>query len=195
MEDHVEKVAKSSQILGGIADTCAQTLTSFRMRQAAKRRESSAKDQMVSIEIRDMDKKSPLPQYEYVPNTRDLPPPFDFERLTRFMAYGFIMSPVQFHWFKFLSNAFPLTKTSITLPAFKRMACDQLIFAPIGLAAFFSFMTVAEGGGRRAISRKFQDVYLPSLKANWIIWPAVQILNFRVVPIQFQIVSTWLGAF
>lgn len=50
-------------------------------------------------------------------------------------------------------------------------------------------MTVAEGGGRRALTRKFQDVYLPTLKANFVLWPAVQILNFRVVPIQFQIVS------
>ena len=50
-------------------------------------------------------------------------------------------------------------------------------------------MTVTEGGGRRAVSRKFQDVFLPSLKANFLLWPAVQILNFRVIPLQFQIVS------
>jgi hypothetical protein len=50
-------------------------------------------------------------------------------------------------------------------------------------------MTVAEGGGKRALTRKFQDVYVPTLKANYVLWPAVQILNFRVVPIQFQIVS------
>jgi hypothetical protein len=50
-------------------------------------------------------------------------------------------------------------------------------------------MTVAEGGGKRAIARKFQDVYVPALKANYMVWPAVQILNFRVMPIQFQIVS------
>jgi len=54
---------------------------------------------------------------------------------------------------------------------------------------FFTFMTVTEGGGRRAVARKFQDVYLPALKANFMIWPAVQILNFRVIPLQFQIVS------
>ena len=54
---------------------------------------------------------------------------------------------------------------------------------------FFTFMTVAEGGGRRAIVRKIQDVYLPTLKANFLLWPAVQILNFRAVPIQFQIVG------
>ena len=59
----------------------------------------------------------------------------------------------------------------------------------IGLACFFTFMTVAEGGGRRAVGRKFQEVYLPALKANFMLWPAVQILNFRVVPLQFQIVG------
>lgn len=39
------------------------------------------------------------------------------------------------------------------------------------------------------MTRKFQDVYIPALKANYVVWPAVQILNFRVMPIQFQIVS------
>ena len=58
-----------------------------------------------------------------------------------------------------------------------------------GLGCFFTFMTVCEGGGRRAITRKFQDVYVPALKANFIVWPAVQLINFRVMPIQFQIVS------
>lgn len=50
-------------------------------------------------------------------------------------------------------------------------------------------MTVAEGGGKRAVIRKFQDVYMPALKANYMVWPLVQIINFRLVPIQFQIVS------
>ena len=50
-------------------------------------------------------------------------------------------------------------------------------------------MTVTEGGGRRAVGRKFQEVFLPALKANFMLWPAVQILNFRVIPRPFQIVS------
>ena len=58
-----------------------------------------------------------------------------------------------------------------------------------GLGLFFTFMTVAEGGGKRAVLRKFQDVYIPALKANFIVWPAVQMLNFSLVPMQFQIVS------
>jgi hypothetical protein len=59
-----------------------------------------------------------------------------------------------------------------------------------GLAFFFTFMTVTEGGGRRAILKKFEEVYLPALKANFLVWPLVQTLNFRLVPMQFQIVSS-----
>lgn len=102
------------------------------------------------------------------------------------------MAPVQHKWFAFLSKTFPLTKSSGTSSALKRVAFDQLLFSPVGLAIFFTFMTVAEGGGRRAITRKFQDLYVPALKANYLVWPAVQMLNFRVIPLQFQIVSTTL---
>lgn len=48
------------------------------------------------------------------------------------MSYGFFMAPVQFMWFGFLSRAFPLTKKNPTLPALKRVAVDQFIFAPFG---------------------------------------------------------------
>ncbi|KAB8077364.1 hypothetical protein BDV29DRAFT_168307 [Aspergillus leporis] len=173
----------TNAVLGGVADTVAQLITAFKARPGRREYESS---DLISIEIHDLDKEKP-PALGELGHARQLPPPFDFERLTRFMSYGFFMAPIQFQWFGFLSRAFPLTKKHPTIPALKRVALDQLIFAPFGLVCFFTFMTVAEGGGRRALTRKFQDVYLPTLKANFVLWPAVQILNFRVVPIQFQI--------
>ncbi|PTU22524.1 hypothetical protein P175DRAFT_0431857 [Aspergillus ochraceoroseus IBT 24754] len=172
----------TNAVLGGIADTVAQLVTAFKARTEHTR----SNGDFLAIEIHELDKEKP-PVLGELGLARGLPPPFDFERLTRFMSYGFFMAPVQFHWFGFLSRAFPLTKKSQTIPALKRVAVDQLIFTPIGLVCFFTFMTIAEGGGRRALARKFRDVYLPTLKANFVLWPAVQILNFRVVPIQFQI--------
>ncbi|OXV11605.1 hypothetical protein Egran_00635 [Elaphomyces granulatus] len=180
----------TNAVLGGIADTVAQIVTAFKARQ--KRRSSASGDDFISIEIHDLDKAKP-PTLTELGQAKNRPQPFDFERLTRFMAYGFFMAPIQFQWFGFLSRAFPITKKHATLPALKRVAADQLMFAPVGLILFFTFMTVAEGGGRRALFRKLEDVYLPTLKANFVLWPAVQILNFRVVPIQFQIVSSALN--
>lgn len=39
------------------------------------------------------------------------------------------------------------------------------------------------------MSHKLRDMYLPTLKANFMVWPAVQMINFRIMPIQFQLVS------
>ena len=121
----------SSQILGGIADTVAQSLTAIRQK-ALRQPGGVNKDDFVAIEIHELDKKMPYSAGELIPSSKLLPPPFDFERLTRFMSYGFIMAPVQFHWFAFLSRAFPLTKTAGFAPVLKRVAFDQLIFAPMG---------------------------------------------------------------
>jgi len=121
----------SPQILGGIADTVAQSLTAIRQK-AVRQPGGIGKDNFVAIEIHELDRKIPYSAGELIPSSKYLPPPFDFERLTRFMSYGFIMAPVQFHWFAFLSTAFPITKVAGLAPALKRVAFDQLIFAPAG---------------------------------------------------------------
>ncbi|TVY26511.1 Protein sym1, partial [Lachnellula hyalina] len=176
----------TNAVLGGIADTVAQSITSIKL--AAARKPGGIKDDdTMAIEIRELDRKNPLNENELIPDSKYLPPPFEFERLTRFMAYGFMMAPVQFKWFQFLSKAFPITKSSGLGPAMKMVAFDQLIFAPVGIACFFTVMTVAEGGGRRAVTHKLRDMYLPTLKANFMVWPLVQIINFRLMPIQFQL--------
>lgn len=116
-------------MLGGIADTVAQSLTAIRQR-AVRKPGGPDKDDIVAIEIHELDKR--WSDHELIPNSKLLPPPFDFERLTRFMAYGFLMAPVQHKWFGFLSRTFPVTKSAAFVPALKRVAFDQFLFAPIG---------------------------------------------------------------
>ncbi|KEY72365.1 hypothetical protein S7711_01045 [Stachybotrys chartarum IBT 7711] len=176
----------TNAILGGIADTVAQTITSVRQR-AVRKPGGVSKDDGFAIEIHELDRKNPLLDHDLIPDSKLLPPPFDFERLTRFMGYGFCMAPVQFKWFQLLSRVFPMTKANAFGPAMKRVAFDQLVFAPIGVGIFFTVMTVAEGGGKRAVSNKLRDMYVPTLKANYLVWPAVQIVNFRLMPVQFQL--------
>lgn len=177
----------TNAVLGGIADTVAQSITAIRL-AALRKPGGITKDDSIAIEIHELDGKNPTNSQELIPDSKFLPPPFDFERLTRFMGYGFMMAPLQFKWFQFLSRSFPMDAKSGSLgPALKRVAFDQLIFSPVGIALFFTAMTVAEGGGRRAVSHKLRDMYIPTLKANYIVWPAVQIINFRLMPIQFQL--------
>lgn len=176
----------SNAVLGGIADTVAQTITSVRM--AISRKSGSLINyEAMAIEVYELDRKNSQSQQEPTPTPRAQLLQFDFERLSRFIAYGFMMAPVQFKWFQFLSKTFPLTKKDGLGSVLKMVAFDQLVFAPIGIATFFIVMTVAEGGGRRAVSSKLRDMYMSTLKANYMVWPAVQIINFRLMPIQFQL--------
>jgi len=121
----------TNAVLGAVADTTAQVITSVR-EKAARQPGGPTKDDFLAIEIHELDRKIPWPPGELIPVSDKLPPPFDFERMTRFMAYPFIMAPVQLRWFKFLSSAFPMgPKAGLGVPL-KRMACDQLIFSPAG---------------------------------------------------------------
>ena len=131
----------STQILGGIADTVAQSLTAIRAK--SRRNSSLGKEISDGIEMPEYnDEKSPYATEFMIPHRSSMSPPsFDFERLTRFMAYGFLMSPLQFQWFAFLSRSFPITKQSATMPAVSRVCLDQFIFAPIGtlpISIYFS---------------------------------------------------------
>lgn len=177
----------TNAILGGIADTVAQTITAVRHR-SGPRASSASKKEDFDIEITDLNEKTSYYDTGATSLVR-VPPPFDFERLTRFMGYGFCIAPLQFRWFKFLEYAFPMSKTSSFGPALKRVAMDQFVFAPFGIALFFTAMTIAEGGGRRAVTNKLRDMYIPTLKANFVVWPAVQVINFRLMPVQFQLVG------
>ena len=109
----------------------AQSLTAIRSKS---KRMSTNRGKEISdgIEMPEYDEKHPYSTIDFMNTRKNLPPAFDFERLTRFMSYGFLMSPIQFHWFAFLSRAFPITKQSATMPALQRVCFDQLIFAPMG---------------------------------------------------------------
>ena len=41
------------------------------------------------------------------------------------------------------------------------MLVDQMCMSPFGLAVFFTFMTFAEGGGKKALKHKFVEVSSP----------------------------------
>lgn len=219
----------SNAVLGGMADATAQTITAVRENALRKKGGPNPINDPLATEIHELDKAQEAAggPVELVPDAAALPPPFDFQRLGRFMAYGFCMAPLQFKWFQLLSKTFPIaTSTAATgakaaagtgataagvsagavaqastatgavtkapsalAQTFKRMALDQTVFAPFGLAVFYTAMTLAEGGTKEAVEIKLREMYVPTLKANWMVWPVVQVVNFRLMPVQFQLVS------
>ena len=56
--------------------------------------------------------------------------------------------------------------------------------APIGLALFTGSMGYMERGSIDGVQAKFGEMYIPALLANWQLWPLVQLVNFRYMPLK-----------
>lgn len=78
-------------------------------------------------------------------------------------------------------------------PAIKTMikvGIDQIIFAPIFLALLVSTISYMEEQNVQLIEHKLKTQYTDILISNYYVWPWVQIVNFRFVPLNYQVLLT-----
>jgi hypothetical protein len=71
------------------------------------------------------------------------------------------------------------------------MLADQIVFAPFMISGFFTFTAALEGKSPEQIKAKLKRDWLPALKANYLLWPAAQLVNFTFVP---QVTAVCFGA-
>jgi len=184
-------LAVTNAVLCGISDTLAQTLTAVRQRRS---RAGPADKTM----FHELDEKIPRSEKGLIAKSQQLPP-FEFDRLVRFMSFGMFNTPIQYNWFGFLDRTFPVPQGTFSTGFGKvlvRVGVDQCLFAPVGLGIFFTFMAFAEGHGISGLRKKWNEGYGSALRANYVVWPAVQFINFKLMPLRYQIpfVST-IGIF
>ncbi|KAL5120429.1 Protein required for ethanol metabolism [Pleosporales sp. CAS-2024a] len=104
-------------------------------------------------------------------------------RTARMGAYGgFIFGPAATKWYGFLTKNVNLSGKNSTIVA--RVACDQLLFAPVNMGLFLSSMAYLEGA---SVQKRLQDAYVPGLTKNFMIWPWVQFTNFKYVPMEHRV--------
>ncbi|TPX62255.1 hypothetical protein PhCBS80983_g00459 [Powellomyces hirtus] len=109
----------------------------------------------------------------------------DWARTGRLTAYGtFGLGPAIAVWYRWLNttvkikNPFAATIT--------RMVIDQSVFAPLNMVCFFTAMGVMEGKSGDEIKKKMRETFVPTLKANYALWPPIQLVNFYLTPVNYQ---------
>lgn len=65
-----------------------------------------------------------------------------------------------------------------------RVACDQAFFASTNLFCFLSTMAILEGSSPRD---KLEESYFTALRSNWMVWPMIQLVNFKFVPLHHRV--------
>ncbi|EPQ31022.1 uncharacterized protein PFL1_01211 [Pseudozyma flocculosa PF-1] len=133
---------------------------------------------------------------------------WDFARNGRFLAFNVGMAPILAEWNRFIEHRFPLrvpaagavagqvgeaVKSAGRVSAkalVKRVATDQILFAPFGLVMFVGSMGLMERGTIQGTKDKFSEMYASALLANWQVWPLVQLVNFRYMPLKYRVPFT-----
>ena len=67
--------------------------------------------------------------------------------------------------------------------AIKKVIFDQAVFAPICIFFFYPALAIAEG---KSVSKGFEDLktkFIPTMIANYKVWPAANLANFYFMPI------------
>ncbi|KAF3918955.1 hypothetical protein ABW20_dc0107596 [Dactylellina cionopaga] len=95
---------------------------------------------------------------------------------------GCFFGPVVVQWYKLLNRVKIPGRPNAELVA--RVAADQLIFTPVNLLCFFTGMTLLEGGDPK---EKLQRNYWTTLRTNLVLWPTVQLVNFKFVPLEHRL--------
>ncbi|EMR09551.2 hypothetical protein PNEG_02137 [Pneumocystis murina B123] len=170
----------TNSLLGGISNMSAQTISAIHSRL---RRINSFNLKTKKVEMENISLDNPDKSY----TTFYIPSAFRFSQLIRFMSYNFLTTPIQLWWYSFLDHLSTISRISNTAELIKRILMDQFLFTPISLTFYLVFMSLTEELSKKKLKNKFNQGFFSILKANYCIWPAVQLINFKYIPLKYQI--------
>ncbi|XP_059634965.1 uncharacterized protein LOC132277202 isoform X2 [Cornus florida] len=109
--------------------------------------------------------------------------------ITSMFGFGFV-GPAGHFWYQGLDRLIrfrlQLQPKSVRFVATK-VALDGLIFGPFDLLVFFTYMGFSAGKNAAQVKEDVKRDFLPALILEGGVWPAVQVLNFRYVPVKYQL--------
>lgn len=117
----------------------------------------------------------------------------DLKRTLRFGLFGlFITGPLLHFWYYFLDRIFQNKRSIGAL--ILRLLLDQLLFSPLFYVVYYAYMCALEGNLKYLKFKIFRNLG-PTISAQLKIWPAAQIINFRFVPAELQVLFSNIVAF
>jgi protein Mpv17 len=115
----------------------------------------------------------------------------DWKRVALASSFGVgFVGPVGHLWYEGLErlviHGLKLRTNSVPFVATK-VACDCVIFGPIHLLAFFTYMGLMSGRPWEIVKRDVERDFIPTYMTEGLGWAVVQVANFRLVPVRHQL--------
>lgn len=103
-----------------------------------------------------------------------------------------IQGPGLRFWYGLIDSK--ITTASRSLKTLQKVVVDQLVFAPMFLAVLISLLGALQDYSVDEIKHKLKNEYQDVLKANYCVWPWVQLVNFYLIPLKYQVLFVQLVA-
>ncbi|GAA0150976.1 transporter [Lithospermum erythrorhizon] len=115
----------------------------------------------------------------------------NWKRVATTSMFGFaFVGPVGHFWYEGLDRIIRfrmhMQPKSLRFVATK-VALDGIIFGPLDLLVFFTYMGFSTGKSAAQVKEDVKRDFLPAFILEGGVWPAVQVVNFRFVPVSYQL--------
>ncbi|KAG5559334.1 hypothetical protein RHGRI_009020 [Rhododendron griersonianum] len=109
--------------------------------------------------------------------------------ITSMFGVGFV-GPIGHFWYegldRFMTLRLQLQPKSLRFVGTK-VAMDTLIFGPVHLLVFLSYMGFSSGKSASQVKEIVKRDFFPALIVEGGVWPLAQAVNFRFVPVRYQL--------
>ncbi|CAN7048931.1 unnamed protein product [Brassica oleracea var. botrytis] len=179
----------SSGFLWGFGDVTAQYITHSTAKPPPLLRLSVSCFRSLSLSLRSSNLCSFVDKDKEADRDAEFKVNWKRVAITSMFGLGFV-GPVGHFWYegldKFIKLKLRYVPKSTRFVAAK-VAMDGLIFGPIDLLVFFTYMGYATGKNTSEVKEGLKRDFLPALALEGGAWPLLQIANFRYVPVQYQL--------
>eukprot|EP01127_Copromyxa_protea_P020634 TRINITY_DN6920_c0_g1_i2.p1 TRINITY_DN6920_c0_g1~~TRINITY_DN6920_c0_g1_i2.p1 ORF type:complete len:189 (-),score=25.54 TRINITY_DN6920_c0_g1_i2:85-651(-) len=101
-------------------------------------------------------------------------------RTAQMVFFGVAASgPIYHYWYKFMERMIP---GQTMKPVLTKLLVDQSVMAPTIITTFFFGMGLMQAKPLEDIYHKWRREIIPTLKGNYVLWPAATFIAYKYVP-------------
>jgi protein Mpv17 len=107
-----------------------------------------------------------------------------FANVAQVVFGSVIFTPLASGWYGLLAKQFAGSSPANVIA---KVGLDQTVWAGAILSSLFVYTSLTEGKGVQDGLQRAKENIWTTMKANWMLWPAVQAFNLGFVPLPYQI--------
>jgi len=114
---------------------------------------------------------------------------FNFIRFLKQATFGTLMTPyLHLHFGKIVPFIVPIASNpNPKLRVAKSMLYDQTVHATFFTFVYFMWLNLVNHTGFEKAVNNTKELLIPTMIANWKVWPAAMLINFSIIPQHYSV--------